>query len=78
MRQQNTNRYDPTRALLVITRGQAAPLSNILSIMGHNVYGISMESHLGMIHIRECFLSPFSVIRLLLMLFRVAYGVLFR
>lgn len=56
MRQQNTT--PRTRALLVITRGQAAPLSNILSIMGYNVYGISMESHLGVIHIRECFSSP--------------------
>lgn len=53
-RQQNTT-ASCTRALLVITRGQAAPLSNILSIMAYNVYVISMESHLGVIHIRECF-----------------------
>lgn len=58
MRQQNS--MARRRALLVITRGQAEPLSNILSIMGYNVYVISMESHLGVIHIRECFTLPFA------------------
>lgn len=54
-----TCRHDTTTgmgALLVITRGQATPLSNILFIMGYNVYALSMESHLGVvIHFRECF-----------------------